>query len=124
MEPAHCFMSGSDCCFLTCMQVLQEADKVVWYSHLFKYCPQLVVMNIVKAFSRVNEAEVDAFLELSGFICIDKYICIPIQIYIIYTIYKLFNLCLDTYINIYICIYKIYMYKTLNYLFNHFIWRK
>ena len=29
-------MSGSNCCFLTCIQIYQEADKVVWYSHLFK----------------------------------------------------------------------------------------
>ena len=25
-------MSGSNCCFLTCIQVSQEADKVVWHS--------------------------------------------------------------------------------------------
>ena len=35
-EPIHCFMSGSNCCFLTYIQVSQEADKVVWYSHLVK----------------------------------------------------------------------------------------
>ena len=34
-----CSMSGSNCCFLTCMQVSQEAGKVVWYSHLFKNFP-------------------------------------------------------------------------------------
>ena len=28
-------MSGSDYCFLTCVQISQEAGKVVWYSHLF-----------------------------------------------------------------------------------------
>ena len=28
-------MSGFHCCFLTCIQVSQEAGKVVWYSHLF-----------------------------------------------------------------------------------------
>ena len=33
LEPVHWFMSGSDCCFLTCIQVPQEAGKVVWYSH-------------------------------------------------------------------------------------------
>ena len=36
LEPAHCSMSGSNCCFLTFLQVSQEAGKVVWYSHLFK----------------------------------------------------------------------------------------
>ena len=29
------------CCFLTCIQVSQEAGKVSWYSHLFKNFPQL-----------------------------------------------------------------------------------
>ena len=29
-------VSGSNCCFLTCIQVSQEAGKVVWYSQLFK----------------------------------------------------------------------------------------
>ena len=58
-DPVHCFMSGSDCCFLTCIQVFQEAGKVVWYSHLFKNFPQLVVIHKVKGFSVVNETEVN-----------------------------------------------------------------
>ena len=32
-------MSYSNCCFLTCIQISQEAGKVVWYSHLFKNFP-------------------------------------------------------------------------------------
>ena len=32
-------MSSSNCCFLTCIWVSQEADKLVWYSHLFKNFP-------------------------------------------------------------------------------------
>ena len=56
-------MSGSNCCFLTCIQVSQEAGKVVWYSHLFKNFPQFVVIHTVKGFSVVNEAEVAVFLE-------------------------------------------------------------
>ena len=59
-------MSGSNCCFLTCIQVLQETGKVVWYSHLFKNFPQLIVIHTVKGFSIVNEA-VDVFLEFSCF---------------------------------------------------------
>ena len=66
LEPVHCSMSSSNCCFLTCIQVSQEADKVVWYSHLFKNYPQFVVIHTVKGFSIVNEAEVDVFLE---FLC-------------------------------------------------------
>ena len=60
-------MSGSNCCFLTYIQVLQEAGKVVWYSQFFKNFPQFVVIHAVKGFSIVNEAEVDVFLELSCF---------------------------------------------------------
>ena len=40
---------------------------MVWYSHLFKDFPQFFVIHRVKGFSVVNEAEVDAFLELSCF---------------------------------------------------------
>ena len=60
-------MSGSNCCFLTCIQVFQEACKVVWYSHLFKTFPQFVVIHTIKVFGIVSEGEVDAFLELSCF---------------------------------------------------------
>ena len=60
-------MSSSNCCFLTCIQVSQEVGKVVWYSHLFKDFPQLVVIRTVKGFSVVSEAEEDVFLELSCF---------------------------------------------------------
>ena len=60
-------MSGSNCCFLTCIQVSQKAGKTVWYSHLFKNFPQFVVIYTVKVFSIVNEAEVDVFLEFSCF---------------------------------------------------------
>ena len=33
-------MSSSNCCFLTGIQISQEADQVVWYSHLFQNFPQ------------------------------------------------------------------------------------
>ena len=38
-----------------------------WYSHLFKNFGQFVVINTVKGFSVVNEAEVDVFVEFSCF---------------------------------------------------------
>ena len=60
-------MSSSNCCFLTCIQIPQEAGQVVWYSHLFKNFPQFVVIHTVKGFGTVNKAEVDVFLELSCF---------------------------------------------------------
>ena len=47
------------------MQVSQEADQVVWYSHLFKNFPEFVVVHTVKGFGVVNKA--DVFLELSCF---------------------------------------------------------
>ena len=61
----HCSMPNSY--FLTCIQVSQEAGKVVWYSHLFQNFPQFVVIHTIKGFSVVNKAEVDVFLELSHF---------------------------------------------------------
>ena len=60
-------MSSSNCCFLTCIQVSQEAGQVVWYSYLLKNFPELVVVHTVKGFDTVNKAEVDVFLELSCF---------------------------------------------------------
>ena len=60
-------MSNSNCCFLTCIQISQEAGQVVWYSHLFQNFPQFVVIHTVKSFGIVIEAEIDVFLELSCF---------------------------------------------------------
>ena len=54
-------MSSSNCCFLTCIQISLEADKVVCYSHLLKNFAQFVVTHTVKDFGIVNKAEVDAF---------------------------------------------------------------
>ena len=42
---------------------------MVWYSHLLKNFPQLIVIHTVKGFGIVNKAEIDAFLELSCFFC-------------------------------------------------------
>ena len=66
-QSIHCPFSGSNCCFLTCIQVSQETGKVVTYSHLFKNFPQFVVIHTVKEFSVVNEAEVNVFLEFLWF---------------------------------------------------------
>ena len=60
-------MSSSNCCFLTCIQISQEAGQVVWYSHLFQNFPQFIVIHAVKGFGIVNRAETDVFLELSCF---------------------------------------------------------
>ena len=64
-------MSSSNCCFLTCIQISQEAGQVVWYSHVFQNFPQFIVIYTVKGFGIVNKAEIDVFLGLS---------CVPPQI--------------------------------------------
>ena len=51
-------MSRSNCCFLTCMQISQEAGKVVCYSHLLTNFQQFFVIHTVKGFGIVNKAEV------------------------------------------------------------------
>ena len=67
-EPVPFSMFSSNCCFLTKIQISQEAGTtVVWYSHLLKNCPQFVVIHTVKGFGIINKAEVDVFLELSCF---------------------------------------------------------
>ena len=65
LKPVHCSMSGPNCCFLTGIQISQEAGRVVWYSPLLKNFPQFVVIHTVKGFNIVNEA--DIFMELSCF---------------------------------------------------------
>ena len=67
LEPVCCSMSSSNCCFLTCIQISQEACQMVWYSHLFQNFPPFIVIHTVKGFGIVNKAEIDAFLELSCF---------------------------------------------------------
>ena len=66
-EPVCCSISSSNYCFLTCIQISQEADQVVWYSHLFQNFPQFIVIHTIKGFGIVNKAEIDVFLELSCF---------------------------------------------------------
>ena len=67
LEPVCCSMSSSNCCFLTCIQVSQEAGQMVRYSHLFQNFPQFIMIHTVKSFGIVNKAEIDIFLELSCF---------------------------------------------------------
>ena len=69
LELIYCFMSYSNYCFLTCIQIPQEAGKVVWYSCRLKNFPQIVVIHThtLKGFGIVNKAEIDVFMELSCF---------------------------------------------------------
>ena len=57
-------MSSSHSCFLTCIQISQEAGQVVWYSHLLKNFPACCIHTVFAIF---NKAEIDIFLELSCF---------------------------------------------------------
>ena len=68
LEPVCCSMSSSNYCFLTCMQISQEAGQVVWYAQsLLWNFPQFILIHTVKGFGIVNKAEIDVFQELSSF---------------------------------------------------------
>jgi len=49
---------------------------MVWYFHLLKNFPQLVVIHTVKGFGIVNEAEVDVFLDSLAFSMIQQMLAI------------------------------------------------
>ena len=57
-------MSSSNCCFLTCIQVSQEAGQVGWYSDSFRIFYNLL-WHTQSSLYIVNKAEIDVFLELS-----------------------------------------------------------
>ena len=48
LEPVCYSMSSSNSCFLTCIQISQEAGQVVWYSHHFQNFPQITVIYTVE----------------------------------------------------------------------------
>ena len=64
LEPYCCFMSSPKCCFLTCIQIYQEAGQMVDIPISFRIF-QFMVIHTVKGFGIVNKAEIDVFLELS-----------------------------------------------------------
>ena len=66
LELVCCSMSSSNCCFLTWIQIFQEAVQVVWYSHLLKNFPQFFGIHTVKGFS-IHNKEVDSLLEFPCF---------------------------------------------------------
>ena len=57
-------MSSSNCCFLTCVQIFQEARQVSGIPISFRIF-QFVVIHTVKGFGIVSKSEVNGFLELS-----------------------------------------------------------
>ena len=69
-------MSSSNCCFLPCIQISQEAGQMVWYSHLFKNFPQFVVTHTIEGFGIVNKVEVDVFWNSLAFSMIQRILAI------------------------------------------------
>ena len=60
LEPVRCSISGSNCCFLTYIQILRSQVRWPGIPISIRIC-QFVVMYTVKGFSVVNEAEVYVF---------------------------------------------------------------
>ena len=67
LEQVRCSMFSSNCCFLTCRQISQEAGRVVWCPHLLNNFLQFVVIYTVKGFGIIHTAEVDVFLKFFCF---------------------------------------------------------
>ena len=57
-------MSRSNCCFLTCIQISQEAGQVVWYSQSLSEFSTVYCDPHSQRLGIVNKAEIDVFLEL------------------------------------------------------------
>ena len=76
LESVCCSMSSSNCCFLTCIPISQEAGQVVWYSHLFQNLPQFIVIHTVKGFGIVIKAEIDVFWNSLAFSMIQRMLAI------------------------------------------------
>ena len=57
LEPVCCSMHSSNCRFLTCIQISQEAGEVVWYSYVFQNFPQFIVIHTVNSFCIVSFKE-------------------------------------------------------------------
>ena len=58
---AVCSMFSAKFCFLTCIQISQEAGQVVWYFHLLKNFPRSVVSHMVKVFGIIHKVDIDVF---------------------------------------------------------------
>ena len=67
LDPISCSIQGSNCCFLTCIQVSQEIGKMVCYSHLFKSFPQFMIHTIWSV-GVVDEPQIDVLLEFPSFL--------------------------------------------------------
>ena len=66
LEPVCCSLSSSKFCFLTWIQISQEAVRWSGIPISLRIF-QFVVIHTVKCFGLVNKAEIDVFLELACF---------------------------------------------------------
>ena len=67
LEPVCCSCPVLTAASWPAYRFLKRQVRWVWYSHLFENFPQFIVILAVKGFGIVSEAELDVFLELSGF---------------------------------------------------------
>ena len=68
-EIVGCFLSSSNCCFLTHTQISQDTGRVFWYSYLLKNFPQFIVNYTGKGFNIINKA-LDVLLVCFFFVCL------------------------------------------------------
>ena len=69
-------MSNSNCYFLTCIQISQEAGQVVWYAPLLQNFPQFIGIHTVKGFGIINKAEILFFWNFLVFAMIQRTLAI------------------------------------------------
>src|SRR5574338_627229 len=67
LESACCSMSSSNCCFLTCIQISQEAGQVPWYSYIFQNFPVYCDPHSQRLWHSQQSRNRCFFLELSCF---------------------------------------------------------
>ena len=66
LEPVCCPMSSSNCCFLTCIQISQEADQVVWQrsTNILNTCTPMADSKWSKKCMRVSSIYCDKKIEI------------------------------------------------------------
>ena len=91
-EPVCFPISNSNCCFLICLQISQEAGKVILYTHLFKNFPQFLVIPTVKGFGEVNKAEIIFF---SGTLLLSQWSngCWQVDLWFLCLFKSILNIC-------------------------------
>ena len=76
LEPVHYSMPDSNCCFLICIQISQEAGQVVWYSHLFQNFLEFVVVHTVKGLITSWQIDEETMERVTDFIFLSSKITV------------------------------------------------